>query len=450
MDSMDRVGIPVLALRRTSICYLARFAAVIGVILGAFLWAPTAAQAITVDEVATQLRAQNVYNDPAAQNALTSSQVGDLQAQISTIGLPIYIAVLPESLSAAAGGPDQLLRDVRDSVGRGGVYAIIAGNAFRAGGTDYSVSSIAESAFASQRSNGPFAVLEAFVAGVDAQYGAGAAGGGSNSAASGIAVLVFLLIVIAVIAVVVIFAVRRSRRQRALWAAQMRDVLDEDITELGERLGSFDLADPRLDQSGRDQLQTALDAYAHAGDRSATLTSEADVAATTKALDDGRYALACVEASMKGEAPPARRAPCFFDPRHGVSLEDVMWAPRLGQAHEVPACTVCSTTIAEGGTPQAREVEVAGVRQPYWDAGSAYAPYARGYFSGFGTTMAAAFAGTMIANSLFTPAVASASGFGADSFTSSGGGGGFGGGDFGGGGFGGGDFGGGGFGGGDF
>jgi hypothetical protein len=80
MDSMDTDGIPVLAIRRPSIGYLARFAAVIGVILGAFLWAPTTAQAITVDEVATQLRAQNVYNDPAAQNALTSSQVGDYSA----------------------------------------------------------------------------------------------------------------------------------------------------------------------------------------------------------------------------------------------------------------------------------------------------------------------------------------------------------------------------------
>lgn len=437
---------PVLPLRRASLGVVAFIVSIMVAILAALVWAPGAAQAATVDEVAAQLRAQSVYNDPAAQNALTASQTADLRAQIAATGLPMYIAILPESLSVEAGGPDALLGEIRDAVGRGGAYAIIAGNSFRAGATDYSVTSIAESAFATQRSNGPFAVLEAFVAGVDAQYGAASTGGNSSpgaSGSSGIAIVVFLLIVIAVIAVVVIITRRNARKRRVLWAAQMREVLDEDITELGERLGSFDLADPRLDQSGRDQLQIALDSYAQAGDRSALLADESDVTAATKALDDGRYALACVESSMRGEEPPARRAPCFFDPRHGVSLQDVMWAPDRGPTHEVPACAVCTSTLAKGGTPQAREVEVAGVRRPYWDAGGAYAPYARGYFSGFGTTMTAAFAGTMIANSLFAPAVASASSFDSGS-------GGFGGGDFGGGGFGGGDFGGGGFGGGDF
>lgn len=404
------------------------------------------ATAATLDEIASALRADNVYNDYGAQNALTVSQTVDLQLQIADTGLPIYIAVLPEAMSAEAGGPDALLGEIRDAVGRGGVYAVIAGSAFRAGGTDYSVTSIADAAFADQRSNGPFAVLEAFVAGVDAQYGSGSSGGTSTGAGpSGLVVLVILLVMVAVVAVVVWLVLRSARRRRALWSAQMREVLDEDITELGERLGSFDLADPRLDQAGRDHLQIALDAYARAGDRSTSLKTEADVVATTKALDDGRYALACVEAEMLGEEAPVRRAPCFFDPRHGVSLQDVMWTPPAGRPHDVPACAACSATVAAGGYPQAREVEVSGVRRPYWDAGTAYAPYARGYFSDFGTTMVSVFAGTMIANSLFAPVAAATT---MDSTLS--GGGGFGGGDFGGGGFGGGDFGGGDFGGGDF
>jgi hypothetical protein len=409
------------------------------------------ARAATLDEIGAELRANNVFNDPAAENSLTSGQVVDLQSQIAATGMPIYIAVVPESMATDAGGADALLRDVRDAVGRSGVYAIIAGNAFRAAGTDYSVTSIADSAFSTQRANGPFAVLEAFVAGVNAQYGTGGGGGGSASPPSAMAVLIVLAVTIAIIALVIWFVVRSSRKRKALWAAQMREVLDEDITELGERLGRFDLTDPRLDQVGRDQLQVALDSYARAGDRSTSLRSAADVTETTRALDDGRYALACVEASMNGLEPPARRAPCFFDPRHGVSLGDVMWTPTSGQPHPVPACTACSATIAAGGYPQAREVEVAGERRPYWDAGANYAPYARGYFSDFGTTMVAAFAGTMIAQSLFAPTIASASTFGAGGFDGGGSsGGGFGGGDFGGGGFGGGDFGGGGFGGGDF
>lgn len=423
-------------------------AAAFALIASLLVMAPPASAA-TLDQIASDLRANYVFNDYGAENALSISQTVDLQMQIADTGLPIYIAVLPESMSVTAGGPDALLRDVRDAVGLGGVYAIIAGSAFRAGGTDYSVTSIADAAFAAQSANGPFAVLEAFVSGVDAQYGS-ASGGGSatGSGASGLVLLVIFAFVIAVIALLIWLGIRSSRKRRAVWAAQMREVLDEDITELGERLGSFDLADPRLDQAGRDQLQLALDAYARAGDSSRALKTDADVAQTTKALDDGRYALACVEAGMRGEDPPARRAPCFFDPRHGVSLEDVMWTPATGQPHDVPACTACAATVAAGGLPQPREVEVSGVRRPYWDAGGAYAPYARGYFSNFGTTMAAAFAGTMIAQSLFTPVAAASTAI--DGTFSSGGGGGFGGGDFGGGGFGGGDFGGGGFGGGDF
>lgn len=429
------------------------FSGLLAVLAALFLLGSTgAAHAATLDEIGADLRADNVYNDYAAENALTISQTVDLQLQISETGLPIYIAVLPESMAVEAGGPDALLVEIRDAVGRGGVYATIAGSAFRAGGTDYSVTGIADAAFASQASNGPYAVLEAFVAGVDAQYGSSSSGGSTSSGSPGWVFLVILVVFLGFAIIVTLFSIRYSRKRKAIWAAQMREVLDEDITELGERLGGFDLSDPRLDQVGRDQLQVALDAYARAGDRSAVLKSDADVMQTTKALDDGRYALACVEASMNDEDPPARRAPCFFDPRHGVSLDDVMFTPMSGQPHPVPACATCSATVAAGGYPQPREVEVAGIRRPYWDAGGAYAPYARGYFSGFGTTMVAAFAGTMIAQSLFAPTMAAASTTGiGDS-----GGGGFGGGDFGGGGFsgggdfGGGSFGGGGFGGGDF
>ena len=245
-------------------------------------------------------------------------------------------------------------------------------------------------------------------------------------------------------------AVRSSRARRAAWAARMRDVLDEDVTLLGERLGEFDHTDARLGEEGRRELQSALDSYALASDRSSRLGSESDVVATTKALDDGRYALACVEARLEGRSAPARRAPCFFDPRHGVSLEDVDWSPPQGPAHPVPACAACTATVHSGGTPPPREIEVAGTRRPYWEGGREYAPYARGYFSDFGSTMVAVFAGTMMANALFAPTAAAASmglgdGIATDSSSGS-----FGGGDFGGGGFSGGDFGGGGFGGGDF
>lgn len=364
------------------------------------------AGAATVDTVAASLRSDAVYNDPAAENALTTGQADDLRAQIAATGLPIYIAVVPASLATSAGGPDSLLRELRNAVGRNGVYAVIAGNSFRAGSTSGSVTPIADEAFAAQSSAGPYAVLEAFVTGVDEYYAAGGASGASSSGTSGgsgFSGLIILLVIALIAGVVIFFLVRRSRRTKARELAQMRGVLDEDVTSLGERLGSFDLTDPRLDDAGRADLQKALDSYSRASDAAATATSDADVTRATSELQEGRYALACVEARMDGRALPQHRAPCFFDPRHGPSATDVMWASAGAPPHPVPACAACAAAVQAGGAPQSREVEYAGRRVPYYDAGPSYAPYARGYFDSFGQVLPAMFMGTLLA-SAFMPA----------------------------------------------
>ena len=408
----------------------------------AFLAAPTVAlAAVAVDDVAASLRSDPVFNDPAAENALTPGQADALRSQIAATGLPFFIAVLPESSAIEAGGPDALLTDLRTTVGRSGTYALIAGNAFRAGSTSSSVNAIADEAFNTQATNGPFAVLEAFVAGV-ANASPGTPGTPQGEPANPLGILAFLALAGLVVATIIVLVRRGNQRRRAAELASLRTVLDEDITVLGEKIAAFDHTDPRLDDAGRAELHTALESYTRASDLSARLLSDEDVAATTQSLDDGRYALACVDARLTGSELPLRRPPCFFDPRHPMSSTDVMWANPGGMAHQVPACAGCADVVAAGGLPQAREVDVAGQRRPYWDAGAGYAPYARGYFNSFAGILPMVFMGTILAQT-FTANTALSSGFGAS-------GGGFGGGDFGGGGgFGGGDFGGG-FGGGDF
>lgn len=411
------------------------------------------AQARTsIDSVASALRSNPVYNDPAAENALTPGQAADLRAQIEGTGIPIYVAVLPASSATDTGGPDALLRDLRNAVGRSGVYALITGNAFRAGSTEGSVTAIADSAFQAQSSNGPYAVLEAFVAGVDEQYSGSAAGDSGAAASSGssgspFVPLAILAVLIAGVVAVVVWARRKSRASHAQRIASLRGVLDKDVTQFGERLGAFDLTDPRLDDAGRADLQKALDAYSTASDVSSRATSDADVTRATTELEEGRYALACVEARMDGRALPSHRPPCFVDPRHGPSSDDVEWAPDGGTPRPVPVCATCATTLRSGSLPEALEVDTPSGRQPYWRAGASYAPYARGYYSSWGDMLPALFIGTMLASAWSAPAAAAA-----PMAMDSGGSGGFGGGDFGGGGFGGGgDFGGGmDFGGGDF
>lgn len=411
---------------------------------GIGLVAPASATARTsLDSVASALRQNPVYNDPAAENTLSPGQANDLRTQITNTGLPIYVAVLPESAATDTGGPDALLQDLRNAVGRSGIYALVAGNSFRAASTEGSVTAIADAAFESQSGSGPYAVLEAFVTGVDEQSSGTASSASEPSSGGGIATLVILFVLLTIVAIVVLLAVRHSRRVRARQVAAVRGSLDEDVISLGERLGAFDVTDPRLDEAGRADLQQALDSYARASDTASRAVTDADLTRAASALEDGRYSLACVEARVAGEPIPDHRAPCFVDPRHGPSTNDVTWAPDGGAPHPVPVCAVCTTALQSGTVPDAREVETAGGRVPYWRA-DGYAPYARGYYSSFGSILPALFMGTMLASAFSAPAAA-ASTMGAD------GGGGFGGGDFGGGGFGGGgDFGGGGFGGGDF
>lgn len=416
---------------------------------------PSAALARTsIDAVASALRSDPVYNDPTAENALTPGQADDLRTQIEGTGLPIFVAVLPASAATDAGSPEALLTDLRNAVGRSGVYAVIAGNSFRAGSTSGSVTAIADDAFQSQKANGPFAVLEAFVTGVDAQYNGGGttpdSGGSSGFPFFG---LIILVVIVGGIGALIFFGVRSSRKSKARQIAAVKGTLDEDVTALGEKLAAFDVTDPKLDDAGRADLQRALDSYSRASDASARATSDADIATATSELAEGRYALACVEARMAGQPQPQRRPPCLIDPRHGPSTSDVMWAPDGGTPHSVPMCAACAAAVKSGGYPQPREVTSGGQQVPYWQAGPTYAPYARGYYSSFGDILPALFVGTMLASAFSAPAAgistAGIGGGGADTGGPTtfgggdfGGGGGFGGGDFGGGGgFGGGDFG---------
>lgn len=406
--------------------------------------APAALAAPDVSEAAAALRGgETVYVDPAAENALSSSEAAALTAQADSTGIPMFIAVLPES-AAAGGTADETLSALNSEVGLAGVYAVVVGNQFRAGSTSGSASDLATQAFRTQRDNGVAAVLTEFVTLTADRFGTGSSA--SSDSGSGMGGAVFLLILVLGGAVVIIVLVRRHRRIAAKQLVAVRGAIDRDITEYGERLASVDLADPDMDDAARADLQRALDDYDRARSSVAAMRRPQDAEAVTSALEDGRYALACAQARLDGQPLPERRPPCFIDPRHGPSVGDVLWAPPgLGQ-RDVPMCAACRTTVETGGSPAALDVETAdGQRRPYYQAGPEYGAYAQGYYSPFSGVMGAVLMGTVLSSMWHVPGVTSASGVdtaglgGGDS----GGWGGFGGGDFGGGGFGGGDFGGG-------
>jgi hypothetical protein len=426
----------------------------LGIVVGV---APAAWSAPDVEVAAkTILAGDSVYNDPAAENALTSSEVGQLTDQIKATGVPIFVAVLPES-AKGGGSVDETLVAFKDAVGLGGVYAVVAGSQFRAGSTKGSASDLATTAFQQEKGNGVYAVLTSFVALAGDRFGSGSSSSGSSDSSSsgiglailGIFFLFFFGIIGAVIAVIVV-VFRRSNKKKAQELADVRKTIDADITEYGERLGSFSLNDPDWDDATRADMQRALDSYDRAKSANAAMRSSADAVNVTTALEDGRYALACVTARLNQQALPERRPPCFVDPRHGPSVADVLWAPPGLAPRDVPMCAADKVAVESGQQPQGMLVTSGGTTQPYWQAGPAYAPYARGYYSPFGDVMTGVMVGTMLSGMWSSPAYAQPV-EGQSGWTDGGGGwslGGGGGGDFGGGGFGGGDFGGGG--GGDF
>jgi hypothetical protein len=265
-----------------------------------------------------------------------------------------------------------------------------------------------------------------------------------------------LLILLVVAVALVAFTVVRRRRHNAITASrvnELRAIVDEDITQFGGRLARFDVNDPRLDDDGRAQLQRALDDYTIARSAAERMRTESDTGRVTSALEDGRYALACLEARLDSRPEPQRRPPCFLDPGHGPSTEELPWSVDGRPAEPTPMCVGCASTVRRGGVPEPRRLPVGpgGERVPWYSAGREYAtPYAAGYYSPFAAVMPALFMGTMM-GALMMPGFDMNGSYDAgyqDGLDAGGGdaagdaGGDFGGGDFGGGDFGGGDFGG--------
>ena len=112
-------------------------------------------------------------------------------------------------------------------------------------------------------------------------------------------------------------------------------------------------------------------------------TRKDDIRHVTEALEDGRYAVACVQARVEGRPLPTRRPPCFFNPAHGPSTTDIEWAPPGGQKRQIPVCAADEDRVQQGAEPDIRTVRQGVGRVPYWQGGPAYSPYASGYFGGY-------------------------------------------------------------------
>jgi hypothetical protein len=121
----------------------------------------------------------------------------------------------------------------------------------------------------------------------------------------------------------------------------------EDVTRFGEEL---DAADVRLDgvdvTANAADVQAALDAYADAGRVVNGDLDDDELVDVRARVEYGRWRLACAQARVAGAPAPPRRALCFFDPAHGVSVTDWMYTPGGGQPREIPVCKACETRLS--------------------------------------------------------------------------------------------------------
>jgi uncharacterized membrane protein YgcG len=281
-----------------------------------------------------------------------------------------------------------------------------------------------------------FAALTDFVSDVQDQASpgsGGAAAGAPSHALRNVLITVGAIAVVAALGFFFIARPLRQRRQRELKDAKL--AAQDDLIALSTGLTDQDTdVAVRSNPEAAQEQAAALSAYERGTAALDAARRVQDMGAVSRAIAEGQYHLASAEALAAGQPRPERRPPCFFDPRHGMSVTDAYWTPPDGgPGREVPVCSADAHQLERGIEPEMRKVEADGGRMDYVNAG-----FAPAYWGGFG------FGPGLFTGFLLGQALAPHAFFGGG-YTGDGdpGGGDFGGGDFGGGDFGGGDFGGG-------
>ena len=429
-------------------------------LLAVVLAAPAAAQGLRLDEAPTAtgnaveqaaagLRTSPVYLHPDAEADVSEADAQQIASRIDDAGAgPTYIMVVPDSALAGTGGDAVgFLKEVARTIRQPGVYAIIAGNTFRAGSTEgsgFDTGEVPEAATEALRAHEPEGATAVLLDFVD-RLGELRRGDGGSNGAGEVDQSTALILLGVLGGGAGLFAVSRSRRRRreqTEQVAELRETARDDLVALGDDVRALDLdvQMPDADPVAKEHYGLAVERYQEAERQNDLARTPEDFRPIGEALEQGRYDMAVAKARLEGRPEPERRPPCFFDPRHGPSTREVLWGPDGYEPRPVPACEADAVRIEEGEEPHAREVVAHGERMPYYAAPAYYGPYAGGFFGGFGGFLPGLLFGSMLGGAMF-PGAAWGGGF-----DDGGGGGGFGdlGGDFGGGDFGGGDFGGGG------
>jgi len=110
-----------------------KLAALFALLFVGFIATPALADNSVFDRAADGLKQSPVYVDPSMTKVITSSDVQQIVRNIEDGNDPIFIAIIPDSAGAAAGGYDNTPKAVGITLDRPGVYGVVVGQHFRAG-----------------------------------------------------------------------------------------------------------------------------------------------------------------------------------------------------------------------------------------------------------------------------------------------------------------------------
>jgi hypothetical protein len=349
-----------------------------------------------VDAAARGLASNPVYVSDQADPKPSAAQQDELRTHIRDAGVPMYIAVLPgAALDEGGGNATEVARLISQSLRQRGVYAVITSDDFGAGSTagvlpGRTTTRIANEVVKDDQGKNPQTVLLDFIDRVKQAAAQGGEAAPAQDSRSGSGAGAVLGIAVAVLVVVgagaLIFSSRRRRRERERQLQQVKATANEDLVALGEDIRALDIDTrmPGTDPEAVRHYTAAVDAYQRAADALDRSRRVEDMAQVSSALEEGRYSMASTRAVLEGKPLPERRPPCFFDPRHGPSVEDVTWAPPGGAPREVPACSTDAYKIRNGIEPDTRQVLVDDRPVPFYRAPAYYGPWYGGFFSPFG------------------------------------------------------------------
>jgi hypothetical protein len=373
----------------------------VAALLGVAVAAAPAVAGPWVDRTTGSLRGDPLYVDPAARPTLTPAAALQVRATMAATGTPVFVVVLPrQALAEAGGSAARLAAMVAGSLGRPGTYLVVAGGQQGAGSDTLGqgeAAGLARAAFRRHPGDLRGAVLD-FVGRVDRAAGVPATtappaeqpAADPDPAARGEALqLVLVLALLAALGVVASIAARHlgARRgiRRGQEAAEVRALAEEDYQALERDLRDLDVDLRAVEAEHPQAVNQYTRAYEQLGRASEALeraTTAEDVAPVSSALESGRFALDAARAVFEGRDPPRRRPPCFFDTRHGTSVDDVGWEPPTGPSRPVPACAACMQSVATGIQPPPRRVRAGGLRVPFYEAPPHFESWFGGYFGG--------------------------------------------------------------------